>query len=108
MDYLEFIDKDYTKIHMRLIENKDIFQYDILYDMGLIPTTIRAIWAGYYNSFVGDFLTATAYAGAYIALNAPELLTTIIDTDSDEVDYLTVLCNMMLYCEDLDLPVRNM
>ena len=106
MDYMEFIDKDYTKIHMRLIENKDILHYDMLYDMGLIPITIKAIWTGYWRSYVGDFLTAMGHAGAYIALNAPELITTIIDPDTD-ADYMTVLGNMVLYCEDLDLPVNN-
>lgn len=104
MDYLEFIDKDYTKIHMRMVEDKDALHYDRLFDMGLIPITIKAVWTGYWRSIMKDYLSATAHAGAYIALNAPELIVTKVDPETG-TDYMTVLSNIMLHCEDLDLSI---
>lgn len=100
----EFLDADFQKINARLYEYKDFLHYDALYNMGLMPITIKAIWTGYWRSYVGDFQSATAHAGAYIALNAPELITTKIDSDTG-ADYMVVLSNMVVCCEGLELSI---
>lgn len=106
MPKLNFFNSDFEKINACLYENKDVLHYDALYDMGLLDVTINAIWTGYWRSYVDDFASATAHAGAYIALNAPELITTKIDSDTD-ADYMAVLSNMVLYCEGLDLSISR-